>query len=148
MTIFEMPPIPREAFATEEDYQRALVTSTTTRTYAAEGTTMVCTKEQIPTILTVLVNAAHAVGMGVLHDANTTFETQKTWVDDDFEKYGEEQYHTDYINGRSIKTSFKKLPDGTYKFNTRLYNRDQGGTGTAERLLASLDLTVLEDTDA
>jgi hypothetical protein len=145
--------MPRTAFASEADYQRALETSQRPRTVTT-GCTMLCHRDQIPAILVALVNNAEAAGMGVLHDRPTTLEEMSGFVgialDGDPTLGGKlperkAMVHTDYINGRPIKTNFHQSEDPDfYRFDTWLYNRDQG-QGKAERVLAEFNLPVIEE---
>lgn len=151
--VIQMPPIPRSAFPSEELYQRAVATSQQPRERST-GCTMLCRKDQIPFVLTALVNAAQAVGMGVLHDRPTTVEEMTDLVvtalaeDPTFGGRLPDRrasVHTDYINGRPIKTNFVQSEDPDYfTFETWLYNRDQGA-GKAETVLADLNLPVIAE---
>lgn len=136
---FEMPPINRSLFNNDEDYQRAVRTSQTSRDWSAGGTVFYCNVVQIPEILVRLVNAAHAVGMGVLHDGDITIEDARILCN---KQVGDGCISVDYIKGRPIKTDFRLTDGAKWKFDTYLYNRDQGGTGAAERLLSDMGLIL------
>lgn len=132
--IFEMPPIPRDAFPDEETYQKAVETSQSDKRATFTGTGQDYTgipDDKIVEVFRALVDAAEAAGMGFLQDGAVgpfSLESAQQWWDLSLNDEGTSA-HFDYVVGRPIKTVFTKDADGTWHFNSRFYERDQQPAG-------------------
>ncbi len=78
-------------------------------------------------LLAALYNNAAPLGLGWLHYQPEPMTTEQA------QKLLEETQSFDYLHGRCLKIS---LSDDT--LYTRLYDRDNGGDGTAARIIESL----------
>jgi hypothetical protein len=135
IVIMEMPPIPREPFASDEDYARAVATSQA-RGPSASGSEVFIPEDRVVDALMALHANHHAVGMGVLHDGELTRReaeaTLKPLLSGDQDKVG-----IDYLKGRPIKLLCLERAEGGYAFFSDLYNRDRP-TLTAEQVIDDL----------
>jgi len=95
------------------------------------STSVDCTGLQAPDVLAHLYNHAKPLGMGFFAAKASPMTSPEAWSHLQGTKY------FDYLNGRPMKLNFAKFPI----LEPRLYDRDQGGTGTLANLVAELKKT-------
>jgi hypothetical protein len=129
-----MPPIPRQPFKSDEDYERAVATSKTPLV-DDPGTYVFIPEDKLVAAFQALHDNHHAVGMGVLHDAGPMSEDRALLYVKDLMN-GAIDEHFDYVDGRPFKMVIRRV-EGGYSFNSRGYN--QGGPDRrAEEIIAGL----------
>lgn len=142
--IIQMPPLDRANFPDDETYQAAVDSSENHRRYDnfhVQGEDIVgVPDDKIVEVFRALVDAANPVGMGYLdrhsRELFTTELALEYWrhLEVRTDSEGKVSKHTDYIAGRPIKLTFVLDPEmGTWSFNTRLYERDQGNASQVVR---------------
>jgi len=135
--VVRMPPIPREPFATDADYERAVATSQATNRDVQPPTSDVFIPEaKLVEALVALVNNHHAVGMGVLHDHDID-EAEASGLVSGLLDGTEDRIDLDYVHGRPIKLKPLERVTGGFQFTSDLYNRDAPAM-TAEEVVAQV----------
>ena len=85
-------------------------------------------------ILAALFNNSHPVGMGILAAIHGPRELSVEMAQEIIDERGGKSIYFDYLFGRPLKVD---LSNGR-ELDTRLYDRDNGGSGTAARLIGEL----------
>ena len=85
-------------------------------------------------ILAALFNNSHPVGMGIIAAIHGPRELSVEMAQSILDERGGEEASFDYLFGRPLKISFSN----DRELDAQLYDRDNGGPGTAARLIGKL----------
>lgn len=130
--VFTMPPLQREQFPDDETYAAALASQQRVlRTDEVDDDEIDITGLDKVTLLQALYHNGQQVGLGLLSPGMTNEQIAEHCAKM-VEDYGEFPY-VDYLGGKPLKCNLS----GDV-WNARLFDRDNGGSGTGRRIVEAM----------